>query len=352
MIDDEAVVERLRRAHAVEPAPKVDPVVALRAGRRWRRRRTVTRWSGVAAASAGALAFGAGLAGGWGWSPDRAVDPVTEDVPAFTAVTVLDAYAGVPEGVPDPFGGDADDASEVGPWVDLEAGTVTLWTGGSYSCPTWPKAIRGYSDTVEIVVGLPDGVDPCTADFRATTYVVALPSGYAPDVPPTVRVISQGPDGVGAGVPTDLPADDATGCRPALTVCAMNRWLDDMLTAAGYEPLGYVSDPLAGGDAVRVGGELIWLTLAPPERARGRMPMQVQGTNDVGAVVVEHGTDFAGDTPAAAFTCGGIRIQLSSDPTMPADVLAQAADAIAATISQCPADLDELLASYPDLSPR
>lgn len=352
MSDNDQMAERLRRAHAAEPAPVLDPAGMLRAGRGARRRKTVARWSGVAAAGACALVLGVGMSGGWGRTPDRVAEPDPAETPSFTAATVLDAYGGYPKGASDPFDRppEGDTGFIRGPEsaVDPGAGTVTLWTGGSYSCPNWPKAIRGYGDTIDIVVGLPDGVPGCTADFRVTTYVVELPPGYAPRGEPVVNVLSQGPGGTG-GVPTDLPADDAGGCRPALTVCAMNRWLDDMLRAAGLEPLGDTYDPLTGGDTVLISGDHVSATLGPPEH-EGRIPIEVSRTTNVGPVVVQHGTSSDGVVPAAVLTCGGFVIRLDGSAWLPpADIFAQTAESIAATITECPADLDELVAMYPDL---
>jgi hypothetical protein len=352
LIDDEQVVERLRRAHDAEPAPQIDPAAALRAGWRWRRRRSVARWSGVAAASVVALSLGGGLAGGWDPFRDGTVEPATEETPEYVAATVLDAYGGVPAGVPDLSGQDGARVSpEEGQVVDLEARTVTLWTGGSYSCPTLPKAIRGHGGTIEIIVGLPDGVDSCTADFSVSTYVVALPSGYDPDGVPVIRVINELAAADADDLPTVMPPRDASACLPALTVCAMDRWLNEMLTAAGVQPPDGASSLLNVTKLVQVGeGEIYW-RLFSLDRALERLPMRVLRTNDVGAVVVEHGTEAGGDYAAAEFTCGGFRIEATPGYATDADLLARTVDAVAATITQCPADLDELVARYPDLSP-
>lgn len=349
MIDDEQLAERLRRAHAAEQAPALDPARMLRAGQQARRRRTAARWSGVAATCAGTLVVAAGLAGGWGRTPDQVAEPVPGETPSFMAVTVLDAYEGVPEGVAHPFGAanGVETFEADPPLVDLAAGTVTLWTGGSYSCPTWPKAIRAFDDTIDIVVGLPDGVRVCTADAGVDTYVVELPPGYAPDGTPTVRVLHQGP-GWSDEVPRDLPADDAGGCRPALTVCAMYRWLDDILDAAGLDPVSDVYGRMTAGDDFLVGEDRVGVTLSPPERER-RVPIEVSRTTDIGPVVVEHGTAVDGVVPAAVLTCGGFMIRLEGSAWMSADVFAQTAESIAATITECPADLDALVALHRDL---
>ena len=353
MIDDEQVVERLRRAHAAEHAPQIDPAAALRAGRRWRSQRRAARWAGVAGASVVVLGLGAGLAAGWDPLPDASVAPAVEQSPTpqsseFVAATVLDVYDGVPAGAPDPWGFDGV-GTRGGHTVDLEAGTVTLWTGGSSGCPTLPKAIRGDGGTLEIIVGIPDGVQGCFADARVSTYVVALPSAYSPGEVPTVHVINQLNAEDADDLPTVMPPRDASACLPALTVCAMERWLDDMLTAAGIEPPATISHSLDVMEEVQVGeGSIVW-RLFPLDRAAERLPLVVERTSDVGAVVVEHGT--VGDDPEAHVTCGGFRIEAVRGYATDAAFLAQSVDAVAATITECPADLDELVARYPDLSP-
>jgi len=354
VIDDEDVVERLRRAHDVAPVAPIDPGVVLRAGRRWRRRRAGARWAGLASASVGAAVLAVGLAVGWLPLPDREVTPAAGD---FVPVTVLDTYAGVPVGVPDPwFGDDGAAWQDVPPLVNLQDGSVTLWTGGSFSCPTAPRAIRAEGRVLEVVVGRPHPDGPCTMDFRITTYVVAFPVGYAPDGEPTVRVIdADSPRDARGDLPDPMPSSDGgpAACRPALTVCAMNRWLADMLIAAGYDPLGEHLDAVAGSEYVDVeGGHIRW-SLYPVERAPGRAPMQVEWTLDTGEVVVEHGTRTSGVTPTAEFTCGGFRIEAEpSGPGVPARIVTQISDAAASTITDCPANLDELLARYPDLQRR
>lgn len=348
MIDDEQVVERLRRAHAAESAPQVDATRVLRAGRRSRRRRRVTRWSGVAAASVLTLGVGAGLAGGWSPFRETTVETVSQEVPEFVAATVLDAYYGVPAGAPSSY--EEGDRAGDEALIDLETRTVTLWTDGSGSCPTLPKAIRAQGDTIEIVVGTPDGVVACTADSVTSTYVVALPSGSVADEDTTVDFIFQLSAEDADDLPTVMPPRDASTCLPALTVCAMNRWLDDMLTAAGLQPPDYVSTSLRAGTSVQVEGAEIWWRLFPHDRAVERTPLAVHRTTDVGAVVVEHGT--ISDNREAQFTCGGFRIEASPGHAMTADLLAETVDTVAATIDTCPANLDELLTRYPDLSPR
>ena len=351
MIDDEQVVQRLRQAYAAEAAPQINPATALRAGRRWRRRRQVARWSGVAVASVVGLGLGAGLVGGWGPSHDQTVAPATEEMPEFVAPTVLDAYDGVPAGVPDSWGPNGRfDPGEGQTVIDLETRTVTLWTSGSSGCPTPPKAIRGYGDTVEIVVGMPDGITDCRANLAWVTYVIAFPSDFAPGAVSTVDVIHQQMEADADRVPAVMPPRGASPCLPALTVCAMNRWLNEMLTAAGLQSPASGSDvSVNAGALVQVGGGEIAWRLFPLSQPDQQLPMTVLRTNDVGAVVVEHGTQS--DNPEAEFTCGGFRIEAQPGYATDADLLAQTVDAVAATITECPADLDELIARYPDLSP-
>ncbi len=353
MVDDDRLVERLRRAHGAQEVPVPDAVAVLHSGWRARRRRAVARWSGAAAACAGAVVLAVGLAGGWDGTPNRSAAPSPEETSPFLPVTVLDAYGGVPGGVADPFG-DPDDVEAFRarrPLVDLAAGTVTLWTGGSSSCPTWPKAIRAVGDVIEIVVGLPDDVtDGCTADWGYTTYVVDLPPGYTPEGVPAVRELSQAPGpGGAADLVTEVPPDDAGGCRPALTACAMARWLDDVLSAAGLDATGdaHSGPDLAYGEFV-VGTDRVNVTLGRAGRD-GRAPIDVTRTTEVGPVRVEHGALIDGVVPTAVLSCGGFRIRLNGAVGMPAEALAQTAETIAGAVAQCPADLDQLLAAYPDL---
>lgn len=338
-MNEDAVVERLRRAHDAEAVAPLDAAALVRAGRRWRRRRAVARWGGTTAVVVLALAVGVTSWDRW--------SPVTEPAPPATAealgefetpVVVETAPFARPEGLAGPTFEE--------PAVDLVGRTVTLTTGGSLTCPNVPQGIRAGGSTVEVVVGHPPGTQSCTADLRVMTYVVAFPAGYEPATPPTVRVVHLAPDDDW----TPPAASGAAACRPALTVCAMNRWLDEILVAGGLEPLGYEYDDVAGSEYVDVGGQHLGWRTFPLARPEGRLEMLVDRTVDHGAVVAEHGRDPSGAYPAAEFTCGGFRVVSAPSPQIPADVLAATVDAVAEAITECPADLDDLLARYPDLA--
>ncbi|WP_250443658.1 hypothetical protein [Actinotalea sp. C106] len=218
-----------------------------------------------------------------------------------------------------------------------------------------PQAIRGHDGLVEIVVGTPEGVGGCTYDHRVTTYVVALPEGHVLEEQPTVEIIDDRFDENGTAREFPPSVTGHPGCQPAVTVCAMNQWLDDMLVAGGYEPLGQEHDVLAGTESIQTDHGYIGWRVDPRGRALDRASVEVRSTSDVGAVVVEHGAyHWQGESPdgraAAAFTCGGFRIELTPDEEVPADGLAKTADTVAATIVECPADLDALVERYPDLA--
>lgn len=118
-----------------------------------------------------------------------AADPRTLDLTPFAAdrgtaglwapVTILEARTGASAGVLEH------------PVVELDARTVALQVAGSSSCPPIPKRARFGSDVIQVVVGRADDLGLCTADRMPTTYVLAMPQGFAPTDAPTVEVIHE-----------------------------------------------------------------------------------------------------------------------------------------------------------------
>ncbi|MBT0993597.1 hypothetical protein KIN34_04765 [Cellulomonas sp. DKR-3] len=188
MTSEHDVVSRLRDVSSTAPVPPLDADAVLALGRRARRRRALVRGSCVLAVF---LAAGTVLGQVERGTPTPTADRGSFASAASTPAEILDSYRGWPTDV-------AVDTSEGGV-VDLEAGTVTVWTTTSSSCFESPEWVRASGSTVHVtfstdrVTPPPEGVLVCTADSVPQTFVIALPVGYAPDGEPSVVI--EVPDG-------------------------------------------------------------------------------------------------------------------------------------------------------------
>jgi len=86
-----------------------------------------------------------------------------------SAPVVLETRAGLPAGV------DADLAGGEPGWVlDPAARRVEIYTAGSSSCPTVPRAVDVEGSVMTVTLA-PVSAAACTDDFAYTTAVVAVP---------------------------------------------------------------------------------------------------------------------------------------------------------------------------------
>jgi hypothetical protein len=94
-------------------------------------------------------------------------------------LAVVETYQGAPDGVP------LDDlaaAEAFALWDAAEAGTLTVVTFGSSSCAPVPVSYDpAVTDSLSVWAEYQGLADVCTADMAATTSVVEVPDGYAPE---------------------------------------------------------------------------------------------------------------------------------------------------------------------------
>ena len=261
---------------------------------------------------------------------------------------IVDARGGLPDHV------------EAGPtdWVfgadaDPAARTFRVWTTGTWGCPNPPTQIElGDDGTVVIYLGTEEIVSGyCNDDVEHTTYVVAFPDGYAPAAVPTITVVNRRatatPDDP-SGAVWDDPCDQGVTDQ----VCALNLWLDELLVGAGFTTALWDSAAFNGSRAIAVGGVIrMWAEAFPAGGTSEVFPLEFERetTARVGAVDVEHGTfEGANGGPGGQFTCGGVWVRLIGT-VVPADVAAAALDDLAAQITTCPVDVDELVTRYADV---
>lgn len=270
------------------------------------------------------------------------------EVDGLVRARIVDQWQGLPDHVqagPEDwvFGADA----------DLAARTFRVWTTGTWGCPNPPTAIEvGAEGSVVIYLGTEEIVSGyCNETVDQITYVVAFPDDFAPTAVPTITVVNRRATAT-PGDPSGAVWDDP--CEPGQTdeVCALNLWLDELLVGAGFTTSFWDSYPFNGSRSIVIDGVAdIWAEAFPAGATSEVFPLEFvpERSARVGIVDVEYGT-FEGNSggPGGQFTCGGVWVRLGS-AVVPAEDAEAALDALAAQVTTCPADVDELVAHYADV---
>jgi hypothetical protein len=141
----------------------------------------------LATVAAATLLIGGLLAGCAGAAP--APQAVVPDEPGASdtrprepegslPLAVVETYQGAPDGVPL----DLAAAEAFALWDAAHPATLTVVTFGSSSCAPVPVSYDpAMTDSLSVWVEYQGLADVCTADMAATTSVVEVPAGYAPE---------------------------------------------------------------------------------------------------------------------------------------------------------------------------
>jgi hypothetical protein len=139
----------------------------------------------LATAVATALVLGALLVGCAGAAPQAAApgepgasDTQPREPEGSLPLTVVETRQGAPDGVTLDF----DKAETFAVWDAADASTLTVVTWGSSSCASVPASYDpAMTASLSVWTEYRGLGDVCSADMAATTSVVKVPAGYAPE---------------------------------------------------------------------------------------------------------------------------------------------------------------------------
>lgn len=238
---------------------------------------------------------------------------------------VLESYVGLPEqAMEEGWPGDVPPGEAT--FLSSGDATVTISLPGSGDCAQLPVATELSGRTLTIV--LREAPTACGTDGTHTTYVLALPD--------------------------DAPAEPTLTTRLEASLdaryVALRAWLADVVEQAGLPMIPYPSD-----DSGRYAVIAVWprepvaVVAELADEVDVAAAIVPDGAVEVGPVTVETGVDPEG-AAAGRFACGGLELSFigrNDTPEAAADVEA-VARALAGLAGRCPADVDELLAAYPE----